>query len=715
MITIKGVLSRLTYQNPDNQYTVCRIQVEKIQDPITVVGFLAGVAEGETLTLKGQWASHPKYGDQFRADAYEVTLPATVSGIRRYLGSGMIKGISKSLADRIVDRFQEQTLEVIENQPEKLMEVAGIARGKQQLIQKAWNTHHAVRRVMQFLQENNVTVAHAGLILKTYGPDALNILETDPFRIAIDIPAIGFAAADTVARAKGVEKTSEKRLQACLLCQLLVCESDGHVYVQKQELFVTCARLAGVDPDLFPPALDALADAGEIQLWDDRVYLARLFKAEKGIADRLSALLSMPVPEPEISREVILEQVLTGMAVKLSDEQLAVVCQVMAQKVSVITGGPGTGKTTLVRALCQVFRHRRRTVVLAAPTGRAARRLSETTGKKAFTLHKLLGYDTEQGTVAHNFTNPLNLDVVVVDEASMVDTQLMFHLVEALPPGASLILVGDTFQLPSVGPGNVLSDIMASGRISVFSLTKIFRQAMQSPIVRHAHDIRNGQMPDFKTKDSQDLSEFYFIENQHSEKVVETILELCARRIPATFPHIADFQVLTPMHRGEAGTINLNQQLQAVLNPGRGGIDNHGISFRPGDKVMHLKNNYEKEVFNGDIGQVKEVSKSEGRITVAYDGRTIPYDLLELDELTLAYAISVHKSQGSEYGAVIIALTMAHYPLLQRNLLYTALTRGKHLVIVVGSSRAVHTAFENNRTNLRRSGLRDRLAADLDQ
>ncbi len=711
MITIKGVLSRLTYQNPDNQYTVCRIQVEKIQDPITVVGYLAGVAEGETLTLKGQWASHPKYGDQFKADVYEVTLPATVSGIRKYLGSGMIKGISKSLADRIVDKFQEQTLEIIENQPEKLMEITGIAKGKQQLILKAWNTHHAVRRVMQFLQENNVNVAHAGLILKTYGPGALSVLETDPYRIAKDIPAIGFATADAVARAKGVEKTDETRLQACLLCQLLSFEGDGHVYAVKEELCFACARLAGVDPDLFPPVLEVLADTNEIRIQDDRVYLIRLFKAEKGIADRLCALLSIQVPEHTISSDEILEQVLTGMAVKLSDEQLEVVGQVMAQKVSVITGGPGTGKTTLVRALCQVFKHLRLTVVLAAPTGRAARRLAETTGKKAFTLHKLLGFDTEQGTVERNFTNPLNLDVFVVDEASMVDTQLMFHLVEAMPPAASLILVGDTFQLPSVGPGNVLSDIMASGRIRVFALTKIFRQAMESPIVRHAHEIRNGRMPDFKAKECQGLSEFYFIENQHSEKVVTTILELCAKRIPSTFPHIIDLQVLTPMHRGEAGTINLNQQLQAVLNPGKGGIDSHGITFRPGDKVMHLKNNYEKEVFNGDIGQVIEVSKSDGSVMVDYDGRTVSYDLLDLDELTLAYAISVHKSQGSEYGAVIIALTMAHYPLLQRNLLYTALTRGKHLVIIVGSSRAVHMAFDNNRTNLRRSGLKDRLAS----
>jgi exodeoxyribonuclease V alpha subunit len=562
---------------------------------------------------------------------------------------------------------------------------------------------------MQFLQENQVNVAHAGLVLKTYGAGAMTILETEPFRIAIDIPAIGFAAADAIARAKGVEKNDPARLCACLLCQLLTFESDGHVYAVKEELFAACARLAGVEPDLFDPALETLVQKNEIRMWGDRIYLTRLYEAEKGIADRINAFLSFPESDPDMDREEILEQVLSGLAVELSDEQLDVVCQVMARKISVITGGPGTGKTTLVRALCQVFRRKRLSVVLAAPTGRAARRLAETTGKKAFTLHKLLGFDTEQGTVEHNYTNPLNLDVMVVDEASMVDTMLMYHLLQAMPAAAGLILVGDTFQLPSVGPGNVLSDIMDSGRIQVFSLTRIFRQAKKSPIVRHAHDIRNGTLPDFKTREEEGLSEFYFIENQHSDKVTATILELCASRIPEAFPHITDFQVLTPMHRGEAGTINLNQQLQAVLNPGKTGIDSHGITFKPGDKVMHLKNNYEKEVFNGDIGQIIEVSKDDGTLVVDYDGRSVTYDLLDLDELTLAYAISVHKSQGSEYGAVIIALTMAHFPLLQRNLLYTALTRGKHLVIIVGSSKAVYTAFENNRTRLRRSGLKDRL------
>lgn len=745
MITAKGVLSRITYQNPENHYTVCKIQVDGIHEPITVVGYLAGVATGESLTLSGRWISHPKYGDQFEAATYQVTLPATISGIRRYLGSGLIQGISKGLADRIVDTFKEQTLAIIENEPDKLTRVNGIGKAKQGLIERAWNRHHSVRRVMQFLQDHQVGALYAGPILQTYGANALEILKTDPFLLAKEIPGFGFHAADIIARKNGVEREDKKRLAACLICQLLMEENEGHVYARKSALFAACSRLGGVARQLFelplvelvaskevvveplekktgeetgqtldesPDVLDTsdVSDVNEQDTWT-KVYLTRLFRAETIIASRINALLTAKTPHYTISEDQILEEVLTSLAVKLSREQLDVVTQVLEQKIAVITGGPGTGKTTLVRALCTVFKRLNLTVVLGAPTGRAARRLSEVTGKKAFTLHKLLGFDHENKNFDRNIANPLDLDVFVVDEASMVDTHLMYHLITAMPAMACLILVGDTFQLPSVGPGNVLSDVIESNRVRVFSLTKIFRQAQESPIVMHAHSIRNGQMPDFKAATPDRLSEFYFIENNTPQKVVETILELCSKRIPAAFPHINEIQVLTPMHKGEAGTINLNQQLQAVLNETKEGIESRGVTFKLGDKVMHLKNNYEKEVFNGDIGLVHEVSRSEGKVLVDYDGRIVEYELLELDELSLAYTISVHKSQGSEYSAVIIALTTAHFPLLQRNLLYTAMTRGKHLVIIVGASRALEIAFQNNKTALRLSGLKEKLMA----
>jgi exodeoxyribonuclease V alpha subunit len=713
MITIKGILERLTYQNQDNHYTVAKLRIAKINDPVTIVGHLAGVFEGENLEISGKWVTHPKYGDQFKAESYKVILPDTVSGIRKYLGSGIIKGIGKSLAHKIVDHFKEQTLDIIENEPEKLTHIHGIGKGKKNLIEQTWNKHHAVRRVMQFLQENDVGVYHAAAILQIYGSQTLDILQQNPYILAKDLPGIGFTLADTIAMKTGVKKDDGNRLQACLIHCLLSFEQDGHVYGLKKELFKASSRISGIEPDKFDHALELLLDSDEIIIEthedDTKVYLSRLYKAESGIASRMKAILSMPVIPYQISKDKILEEVLTKLAIKLSQEQLNVVTNVLLEKIVVITGGPGTGKTTLIRALCEVFKIQNLKVVLSAPTGRAARRLSEVTGEKAFTLHKLLGFDYENQTFDKNFANPLELDIFIVDEASMVDTILMYRLIEAMPPSASLMLVGDTFQLPSVGPGNILSDIIESDRVKIFSLTTIFRQAKQSPIIMYAHSIRNGEMPNFQKTVTGELSEFYFIENQTSQKVVKTILELCSERIPKAFPHIEEIQVLTPMHRGEAGTINLNQQLQKVLNQSEGGIETRDIIFKPNDKVMHLKNNYEKDVFNGDIGIVVEVIKNENKILVNYDGRIVEYDILELDELTLAYTISVHKSQGSEYGAVIIALTTAHFPLLQRNLLYTAMTRGKHLVIIVGSSKALKMALNNNKTALRLSGLKQKL------
>ncbi len=743
MITISGVLSRITYQNPDNHYTVCRLHMEKTADSFTAVGHLAGVNKGETLELTGKWVSHAKYGDQFQISSFQVRLPATVGGIRQYLGSGLIKGINSALADRIVERFQEKTLDIIENEPEKLLDVSGIGKAKKRMIEQAWNQHHAVRRVMQFLQDNGVEASHAGNILGAYGSKALEIMQTRPFSLARDIPGLGFRRVDAIARASGVEDHDEERLKACLFCHLVEQEQDGHVFCLESELISHCARTAGVDEDCVSSALDGLvqeklvrvvsAPNGDNEAQDEisvenrnRVYETSLFRAEKGISARILAMLSLPAPEKNGAEDKesqgIAEQVFQSLAVQLSSEQLDVMSQVLQERVAIITGGPGTGKTTLIRALCAVFSQQNLWVVLGAPTGRAARRLAEVTGKKASTLHKLLGFDPDSGDFVWNAKNPLDLDVCVVDEVSMVDTRLMYHLFDALPAMSRLILVGDSFQLPSVGPGNVLTDMMDSGRIRVCNLTRIFRQAEKSPIVRHAHSLRNGNMPDVKeTGDARDdsgedngnLSQFYFIETQDAQKVADTIVELSANRIPGAFPHIDEIQVLTPMHRGQAGTINLNQQLQEALNPSGDAIKAHGMTFRAKDKVMHLKNNYEKDVFNGDIGVVASVNVKDGTLDVDYDGRMVTYEVPELDELTLAYAISIHKSQGSEYKAVIIALTMGHSPLLQRNLIYTAITRGKELVIVVGSTAAFTRAFENNRTNYRRSGLKDLLREGL--
>ncbi len=715
MITIKGILERLTYQNPDNHYTVARFRVAKINDPVTVVGHLAGVCEGESLEISGGWTSHPKYGDQFKAQVYKVILPATVSGIRSYLGSGMIRGIGRSMADRIVDFFGEETFDIIENDPDQLTRINGIGKAKKKVIEEAWNKHHAVRKVMQYLQENGVGVYHAAEILKLYGSGALAVLKENPYVIARDLPGPGFSIADKIAANAGIEKDDPNRLAACLFSCLLSFEQDGHVYALQQDLFREAAASAGVPIELFDTALAALADADDVKLEDtkdeSRVYLSWLFRAEARIAARVKAISSLPPNDYQLDSGQILEQVLSRLAVKLSEEQLSVVEGVLKEKIVIITGGPGTGKTTLIKALCAVFDLQQEKVVLGAPTGRAARRLSEVSGKKAFTLHKLLGFDHENRSFDRNVGNPLDLDVFIVDEASMVDTMLMYRLTDALPAGARLIMVGDTFQLPSVGPGNVLSDMIESKAIMVYSLTKIFRQAQQSPIIRYAHNIRNGEMPQFEKASEGTLSEFYFIETRQPARVASTILELCAERIPKAFPHIEEIQVLTPMHRGDAGTINLNQQLQEVLNPASGGMTAGQTMFKPQDKVMHLKNNYDKEVFNGDIGIVHEVIPSENLVKVMYDDRIVDYDILELDELTLAYAISVHKSQGSEYQAVIIALTTAHFPLLQRNLLYTAMTRGRQLVIIVGSSRALEIALNNDRTDKRLSALHEKLVS----
>ena len=724
MITIKGTLTRITFRNEENHYTIARVKVHGTREPIVVVGHMAGIAPGETLSLVGAWVTHVKYGEQFKVESFDVVLPATVGGIKKYLGSGIIKGIGKTMADKIVERFQERSLDIIENEPHRLLEIQGIGKAKADFITKAWDSHHAIRKVMQFLQHNGIGISHAAAILNFYGSNALDILKKNPYRISRDIPEAGFEVADTIALKAGVKRDDPDRIKACIIYLLLKWEADGHVFAPRSQLLKQCSQMTSALEACLWDALNALEKSSEIVIekalepeetgdavqTDERIYIKRLHRAEEGIGRRIRAMLSIGAPAFEMDDAAIEQEVLFRLALKLSDEQMAVVKEILTHRVVVITGGPGTGKTTLVRSVCSIFMKLRQKVLLAAPTGRAARRLAEVTGRKAFTLHKILLYDPDDASFGRNINNPLDIDVMIVDESSMVDTMLMYHLVQAIPVNSVLILVGDIFQLPSVGPGNVLSDIIRSGAVKVFSLTRIFRQAEQSPIIRNAHCIRNGQMPCLdRHKDDKGLSEFYFIENNDPDRVVKTILNLCCGRIKKAFSHVDEIQVLTPMHRGETGTINLNQQLQAVLNKTPGGINAGGMTFKTGDKVMHLKNNYQKDVFNGDIGVVDEVVTSENRLVVNFDGRLVDYDIMELDELTLAYAVSVHKSQGSEYSAVVIAITTMHYPLLQRNLLYTAMTRGKHLVILVGSRRAVEIALHNNKTDYRLSGLSYRI------
>ena len=720
--TLEGHLERITYYNPENHYTIAKVKTIKTHNLVTIVGSLVAVSPGQALKIKGAWETHPKYGQQFKIKSYEVTLPATIDGIRKYLESGFIKGIGPAMANRIVSRFGAGTFQIIEKNPEKLLEVEGIGKAKAALICNAWKDHHVARDLMQFLQEMGVNTSYCAKILREYGMDAVKIIRNDPYRLSTDISGIGFYFADTIAQKLGAPKDDPRRVKRCIIHLLQQFANQGHVFAYENQLFERCINLFQIERDLTCDALDALSAAGELVIEntaDDHdgrtVYLKTFHHAETGIANRLKALLSVPVVPPDLDTERISTEVQKKLAITLSSEQLDVLKEILSHRAAVITGGPGTGKTTLIRSINAIFAALGKHVLLAAPTGRAARRLSEVTRRKAKTIHKLLGYNFKEDLFDKNQDNPLVADAVIIDEASMVDTLLMFHLIQAVPVTSVLILVGDIFQLPSVGPGNVLSDMIKSTRTPVYYLKKIFRQAHESPIIVNAHRVRHGEFPLLKPlDDSEDLSEFYFLEQNDPEKVVSTIVKLCSKAIPMRFDldSVHDVQVLTPMHKGVVGTTNLNQVLQKVLNPNPVMVETRGNTFKIGDKVMHLINNYQKEVFNGDIGTISDIDRKKEMLSVDYYGRIVNYDFAEMDEISLSYAISVHKSQGSEYPAVIVPIMHQHFVLLQRNLLYTAITRGKNLVILIGTKKALSTAINNNKPKKRLSGLANRLMGD---
>ena len=717
-----GQIERITFTNDESGFTIAKVKVYGRQDLVTVVGNLLAPTPGEILKMQGEWTSHPKYGEQFRVVHYKSLVPASVHGIEKYLGSGLIKGIGPIMAKRIVKTFGTETLEVIEQEIEKLAEVEGIGKKRVEMVREAWADQKEIRQVMLFLQSHGVSSGYATKIFKTYGNEAIEVVQENPYRLATDIFGIGFLTADKIAEKLGFAKDSELRAEAGILYVLHQLADDGHVYYPLEPLLIKCQEILEVDQEILLRSLDTLRAEqkivceelkanGEPKGGRQAVYLAKFHLSETNIAARLKTLITAPKSIRPINPEKAIVWVQQQLDITLAAKQVEAVKCALTNKVVVITGGPGTGKTTIINAILKIFAKAGVKFMLAAPTGRAAKRMSEATGYEAKTIHRLLEYSIQKGGFQKDDKTPLRCDLLVVDEASMIDTILMHHLLKAVPLGATFILVGDVNQLPSVGAGAVLQDIIASRAVPVMELNEIFRQAKESLIIVNAHKINQGLMPTFNPSGRQ-LADFYFIEQEDPEKVLGIILELVKDRIPSRFGFdpIDDIQVLTPMHKGLVGAGNLNLELQQALNPGPDSLTRGGRNFRLQDKVMQIQNNYEKEVFNGDLGRIVRIDPESQEVIIDFDGRRVPYDYADLDEVVLAYAISIHKSQGSEYPAVVMPILIQHYVLLQRNLIYTAVTRGRKLVVIVGTRKALAMGIKNDKTKRRYTFLQKRLS-----
>ncbi|MCX8109845.1 MAG: ATP-dependent RecD-like DNA helicase [Syntrophorhabdaceae bacterium] len=725
-LEIKGQIERITFYNDENGYTIAKMRVQERRDLITVVGTMYSVSPGEVLRVKGYWDNHPKYGEQLRITSYETLLPATSKGIEKYLGSGMIKGIGPVMARRLVARFKEDTLRVIEEDIDRLKEVEGIGEKRIEMIKNAWEEQKEIRDVMIFLQGNGISPAYAVKIYRHYGNDSIKVVRENPYRLAMDIFGIGFKTADKIAEKMGIPRDSQIRSEAGIMHILHELSDDGHVYYPYEPLIERCCETLEVEEDRIPIALDAVLREGKIII-DDKfidkekdkdqrskaVYLAKYHISETGIAKRLKRLLSTPKQMRLINIDDAIVWVQRFLKIGFSSKQLEAVKDAIHSKVMVITGGPGTGKTTIIKAIINIYKKMGQRVLLAAPTGRAAKRMTEATGHEAKTIHRLLEYSPNNGQFKKNEDNSLDGDLIIIDEASMIDTIMMYHLLKAVKIHTTLIFVGDADQLPSVGPGNTLKDIIDSGYIPTVRLNEIFRQSKESMIIVNAHRVNNGEMPYIK-KGNNKNEDFFFIEIEEPEEVVKYIVYLCREAVPMRFGFdpVDDIQVLTPMHKGLSGVANLNKELQQALNPGGVELVRAGRTFRVGDKIMQIRNNYEKDVYNGDIGRIISIDQEVQEVCVDFDRRLVTYEFLELDEIILAYAISVHKSQGSEYPVIIMPVLTQHYMLLQRNLIYTGITRGKRLVFIVGTKKAMAIAIRNNKPLSRFTLLRERLSRD---
>ena len=756
--SLRGTIERITFYNEENGYTVARFVPEGKTIPVTIVGNMMGVNVGESLALEGTWSTHREYGPQFEIKRFAIQLPATVVGLKKYLGSGLIKGVGPVTAERIVAHFGLETLEIIEKEIERLREVEGVGAKRIEMIKRGWTEQKQIKEVMLFLQSHGVSTTLAVKIYKAYGDGALNVVRNDPYRLARDIWGIGFITADKIARAIGIKPDDPARIEAGVRYVLSNFSDDGHVFALRDDLVRESAQTLGAAANLVEEAIARLQKAEEVvvepdlslrgapsamkqspsrelgtlaphasagvasqtslamtQRPDEAVYLAPFYYAEIGVANRIKQIAASSNSRLAEFRATdwtaAFEWVATKSKIALTAKQQDAVRAALTNKISILTGGPGTGKTTSVRALIQLLKAKRKTFKLAAPTGRAAKRLSEATGETAQTLHRLLEFKPFQGNkFARDRENPLDADLIIVDELSMIDLLLMNALLKAVDITSHLLLIGDPDQLPSVGAGNVLKDLIASRFVPIVALDVIFRQAEESHIIVNAHRINQGQMPLFD-KNARDF--FLFVEAD-PEQATARIVELVKHRIPRKFglDAVDDIQVLAPMHRGTVGVAELNRALQDALNPAeerKREWRHSGRVFRVGDKVLQTRNNYDKQVFNGDLGRVVEIDAEEQRVVVNFDGARVEYEFGEVDELVHAFAMSVHKSQGSEYRAVVIPLLTQHFMMLQRNLLYTAVTRAKELVVLVGTPKAISIAVKNNKIAQRNSRLGKRL------
>lgn len=707
---LRCVVERITYQNENNGYTVLKCAVKDYSDLVTVVGAMPDTHVGSVLSLEGMWKVDARYGRQFSVEKFEETLPATVYGIEKYLGSGLVKGVGPKFAKKIVETFGKETLNVIEDTPEELLKIPGIGKVRVDRITTSWQEQKEIKNIMLFLQSHEVSTSHATKIFKTYGSESIAIVKENPYRLADDIWGIGFKTADSIAQKMGIDKGKFVRLRSGIFYTLNKLAEAGHCYATREQLISKAGELLEVEEPELEITLDemlrtndVIRDQAEEQ---EAIYLPPYYFAESGCARRLIRLMKVDAAKRE-DPERILSKVADASKITYDETQWLAVKTAISSKVMVLTGGPGTGKTTTTLGIISAYQQAGCKIILAAPTGRAAKRMSEAAGMEAKTIHRLLEYKPPEG-YQKNEEHPLEGDVLILDECSMIDIMLMYNLLKALPEQMSLILIGDTDQLPSVGAGNVLRDIIASQRVPVVRLTQIFRQAQGSRIIMNAHRINRGESIDMRGGKESD---FFFASKTTNQEVVDTIVQYCKMNLPRYYhmDPFTDIQVLTPMQRGECGAVHLNQVLQEAMNPSRIFLRRGGTQYRLKDKVMQIRNDYDKEVFNGDIGTITKVDMEERELTVLFDDREVVYDVTELEELSLAYAVTIHKAQGSEYPIVVMPFTMSHFVMLQRNLLYTGVTRAKKILVLVGEKKAVYYAIKNETTAGRNTCLARRL------